>query len=72
MSDSKNTAIPPLPPVIRYLSRDSLQSLQLTPQEIVASIEHLILGRTAASLECVQSGHYAARRPVYDGYAGCF
>ena len=45
MSDSKNTAIPPLPPVIRYLSRDSLQSLQLTPQEIVASIEHLILGR---------------------------
>lgn len=44
MSDSKNTTIPPLLSVIRYLSRDSLQSLQLTPQEIVASIEHLILG----------------------------
>lgn len=45
MSDSKNTTIPPLLSVIRYLSRDSLQSLQLTPQKIVASIEHLILGR---------------------------
>ncbi len=33
-------------PIIRYLSEDLLQSLQLTPQEIVASIEHLILGRS--------------------------
>jgi ornithine cyclodeaminase/alanine dehydrogenase len=30
---------------IRYLSRDLLQSLQLTPQEIAASIEHLLVGR---------------------------
>jgi ornithine cyclodeaminase/alanine dehydrogenase-like protein (mu-crystallin family) len=30
---------------IRYLSWDLLQSLQLTPQEIALSIEHLLLGR---------------------------
>jgi len=30
---------------IRYLSPDLLQSLQLTPQEIALSIEHLLLGR---------------------------
>ncbi|MER0170942.1 MAG: ornithine cyclodeaminase family protein [Nitrosomonas sp.] len=30
---------------IRYLSWDLLQSLQLTPQEILFSIEHLLLGR---------------------------
>lgn len=30
---------------IRYLSRDLLQSLQLTPQEIAASIEHLLVSR---------------------------
>lgn len=30
---------------IRYLSWDLLQSLQLTPQEISLSIEHLLLGR---------------------------
>ncbi len=30
---------------IRYLSHDRLQSLQLSPQEITASIEHLLLGR---------------------------
>lgn len=30
---------------IRYLSWDLLQSLQLTPQEIAFSIEHLLLGR---------------------------
>lgn len=30
---------------IRYLSADLLQSLQLAPQEIALSIEHLLLGR---------------------------
>ncbi len=30
----------------RFLSADLLQSLQLTPQEIAASIEHLLLGRS--------------------------
>lgn len=30
---------------IRYLSADLLRSLQLTPQEIAASIEHLLVGR---------------------------
>ncbi|QOJ24840.1 MAG: ornithine cyclodeaminase family protein [Gammaproteobacteria bacterium] len=30
---------------IRYLSPDLLQSLQLTPQQIALSIEHLLLGR---------------------------
>lgn len=30
---------------IRYLSRDLLLSLQLTPQEIADSIEHLLVGR---------------------------
>lgn len=44
MSDSKKTVIR-MPPCIRYLSRNLLQSLQLTVQEIVASIEHLILER---------------------------
>jgi ornithine cyclodeaminase/alanine dehydrogenase len=34
-----------MPPVIRYLSQSSLQGLQLTTGEIVASIEHLIRGR---------------------------
>jgi len=42
MSDSKKT-VARMTPCIRYLSRDLLQSLQLTVQEIVASIEHLIL-----------------------------
>ncbi|SFD97606.1 ornithine cyclodeaminase family protein [Nitrosomonas sp. Nm166] len=32
--------------VIRYLSRGSLQSLQLSTQDIIASIEHLILGQS--------------------------
>lgn len=44
MSDSKKI-VAQMPPGIRYLSRDLLQSLQLTVQEIVASIEHLILGQ---------------------------
>ena len=44
MSDSEKTAAR-MTPCIRYLSRDLLQSLQLTVQEIVASIEHLILGQ---------------------------
>lgn len=44
MGDSKQTEIQ-MPPVIRYLSQSSLQNLQLTTQDIVASIEHLILGR---------------------------
>lgn len=35
-----------MPSLIRYLSQSSLQDLQLTTQDIVASIEHLILGRS--------------------------
>ena len=34
-----------MPPLIRYLSQSSLQNLQLTTHDIVASIEHLIRGR---------------------------
>lgn len=34
------------PRVIRYLSQNLLQSLPLTPQEIAASIEHLLQGRS--------------------------
>lgn len=34
-----------MPPLIRYLSQSSLQGLQLTTEDIVASIEHLILGK---------------------------
>lgn len=34
-----------MPPLIRYLSQSSLQNLQLTMQDIIVSIEHLILGR---------------------------
>ncbi len=33
-------------PIIHYLSGDLLHSLQLTPQNIAARIEHLILGRS--------------------------
>lgn len=34
-----------MPPKIRYLSQSSLQDLQLTTEDVVASIEHLILGK---------------------------
>ncbi|MDO8895228.1 MAG: ornithine cyclodeaminase family protein [Nitrosomonas sp.] len=44
MSDSNKT-VAQKPHCIRYLSRDLLQSLQLSVKEIVASIEHLILGQ---------------------------
>ena len=42
MGDSKKTK---MPLVIRYLSQSSLQDLQLTMKDVVASIEHLILGK---------------------------
>ena len=34
-----------MPSLIRYLSQSSLQNLQLTTEDVVASIEHLIVGR---------------------------
>jgi hypothetical protein len=38
------------PRVIRYLSQNLLQSLPLTPQEIAASIEHLLQGEAGSKL----------------------
>ena len=70
MSDSNKT-VTQKPHCIRYLSRDLLQSLQLSVKEIVASIEHLILGQNLQQAwSCAKSGNHTAGWPVYDGDTG--
>ncbi len=43
--DTDNKTIDQIPTHIRYLSQTSLQGLQLTTQDVVESIEHLLHGR---------------------------